>query len=234
MTSTHSLIEDVARMIEAHGCNITAKDLRETKGVIPNVPVSETDAGSEGYPGIAHDFETTRLLLSKAERILRREAGEYPTLDMEMVDLADKIVAIMDAAPQVSEASRGAGEGREVGPLPAVAASSIDDKVSDVEWLHRFLNCTPFGPSPSEIQRAHEIIEELEHELAQAMRALNAAGEAIEHLESLTASATHDTVSVPRSLAERSEAMFRSVDPEGCIAQEWKSALADRGSSNGS
>jgi hypothetical protein len=33
-------------------------------------------------------------------------------------------------------------------------------------------------------------------------------------------------VSVPRSLAERTEAMFRSVDPDGAIAQEWKRALA--------
>jgi hypothetical protein len=33
------------------------------------------------------------------------------------------------------------------------------------------------------------------------------------------------TVSVPRSLAERTEAMFRSVDPEGCIAQEWKDVI---------
>ena len=38
-----------------------------------------------------------------------------------------------------------------------------------------------------------------------------------------------DMVVVPRSLAERSEAMFRSVDPWGSIAQEWKLALADRG-----
>jgi hypothetical protein len=33
------------------------------------------------------------------------------------------------------------------------------------------------------------------------------------------------TVSVPRSLAERTEAMFRFVDPEGCIAQEWKDVI---------
>ena len=31
----------------------------------------------------------------------------------------------------------------------------------DVEWLHRFLNCTPFGPPPSEIQRAHRIVDAL-------------------------------------------------------------------------
>ncbi len=34
-----------------------------------------------------------------------------------------------------------------------------------------------------------------------------------------------DYVLVPRSLAERSEAMFRSVDPTGGIAHEWKRAL---------
>jgi hypothetical protein len=32
-------------------------------------------------------------------------------------------------------------------------------------------------------------------------------------------------ISVSRSLAERTEAMFRSVDPQGGIAQEWKEAL---------
>lgn len=35
-----------------------------------------------------------------------------------------------------------------------------------------------------------------------------------------------DSVVVPRSLAERTEAMFRSVDPKGCIAQEWLVVLA--------
>ena len=34
-----------------------------------------------------------------------------------------------------------------------------------------------------------------------------------------------DLLAVPRSLAERTEAMFRSVDPSGGIAQEWKEVL---------
>jgi uncharacterized membrane protein YtjA (UPF0391 family) len=33
-------------------------------------------------------------------------------------------------------------------------------------------------------------------------------------------------ISVSRSLAERTEAMFRSVDPQGVIAQEWSDALS--------
>ena len=35
-----------------------------------------------------------------------------------------------------------------------------------------------------------------------------------------------DDVRVPKSLAERTEAMFRSVDPQGILALEWKVALA--------
>lgn len=35
-----------------------------------------------------------------------------------------------------------------------------------------------------------------------------------------------DMVSVPIALAERTEAMFRSVDPEGVIAQQWTALLA--------
>ena len=35
-------------------------------------------------------------------------------------------------------------------------------------------------------------------------------------------------VSVPRSTAERTEAMFRSVAPQGAIALEWKAILAAR------
>lgn len=37
----------------------------------------------------------------------------------------------------------------------------------------------------------------------------------------LSATAMPNTVPVPRSLVERTEAMFRSVDPAGAIAQEW-------------
>ena len=32
---------------------------------------------------------------------------------------------------------------------------------AELEWPHRFLNCTVFGPPPSEIQRAHHIVEQL-------------------------------------------------------------------------
>lgn len=35
-------------------------------------------------------------------------------------------------------------------------------------------------------------------------------------------SAIRESVTVPRNLAERTEAMFRSVDPQGSIAQEWR------------
>lgn len=35
------------------------------------------------------------------------------------------------------------------------------DMTSDIEWLHRFLNCTVFGPPVSEIQRAHGIVQAL-------------------------------------------------------------------------
>ena len=42
------------------------------------------------------------------------------------------------------------------------------------------------------------------------------------------------SVAVPRSLAERTEAMFRSVDPDGVIAQEWKRALSQPQISEGS
>src|SRR5688572_5191917 len=34
-------------------------------------------------------------------------------------------------------------------------------KAADLEWLRRFLNCTVFGPPPSEIQRAHHIVDAL-------------------------------------------------------------------------
>lgn len=34
---------------------------------------------------------------------------------------------------------------------------------------------------------------------------------------------------IPRSLAERTEAMFRSVDPQGFIALEWANALQNGG-----
>jgi hypothetical protein len=40
--------------------------------------------------------------------------------------------------------------------------------------------------------------------------------------------ASLEGVKVPISLAERTEAMFRSVDPDGVIAQEWKDVLAAR------
>lgn len=31
----------------------------------------------------------------------------------------------------------------------------------EIDWLHRFLNASVFGPPPSEIQRAHEIVDRL-------------------------------------------------------------------------
>lgn len=31
----------------------------------------------------------------------------------------------------------------------------------DIEWLHRFLDASVFGPPPSEIQRAHRIVDAL-------------------------------------------------------------------------
>ena len=46
----------------------------------------------------------------------------------------------------------------------------------------------------------------------------------IEAMEALKGSASA-SIRVPRSLAERTEAMFRSVDPAGGIAQEWKEAI---------
>lgn len=46
-------------------------------------------------------------------------------------------------------------------------------------------------------------------------------------------SEARDTVTVSRSLAERTEAMFRSVDPEGGIAQEWKRCIPQRLRSEG-
>jgi len=47
----------------------------------------------------------------------------------------------------------------------------------EIDWLHRFLNCTPFGPPPSEIQRAHEIVDKL------MQSARSEEGERIEHLQ---------------------------------------------------
>ena len=38
-----------------------------------------------------------------------------------------------------------------------------DQRSADLEWLHRFINCTPFGADApaSDIQRAHEIVSAL-------------------------------------------------------------------------
>lgn len=38
--TTHTLIEDAANLIRAHGCNVTAGDLIDCKCVVPNVPVA--------------------------------------------------------------------------------------------------------------------------------------------------------------------------------------------------
>lgn len=38
-------------------------------------------------------------------------------------------------------------------------------------------------------------------------------------------SAIRESVTIPRSLAERSHAMFQSVDPSGGLASEWRDAL---------
>lgn len=44
-------------------------------------------------------------------------------------------------------------------------------------------------------------------------------------LKAFASSERADTVAVRRSLAERTEAMFRSVDPTGQLAVEWKQTL---------
>lgn len=50
----------------------------------------------------------------------------------------------------------------EVIRLSAVSASARSDvPAGDVVWLHRFLNASTFGPPPSEIQRAHAIVDAL-------------------------------------------------------------------------
>lgn len=44
-------------------------------------------------------------------------------------------------------------------------------------------------------------------------------------LNETSVSAIRESVTIPRSLAERSHAMFQSVDPSGGIASEWRDAL---------
>ena len=62
-----------------------------------------------------------------------------------------------------------------------------------------------------------ELCDQLESELVQAMRALNAAGEAIEHLESLTASARD--IGLPRgwSLRREGDGIVVSHEQEGAV-----------------
>jgi hypothetical protein len=38
--TTHGRIDDVAAILEAHGCKVTAADLLDTKRVIPNLPIA--------------------------------------------------------------------------------------------------------------------------------------------------------------------------------------------------
>ena len=100
-----------------------------------------------------------------------------------------------------------------------MAADGIDDKrrleADDIEQLR--VRLPAFAAEGCQMESSKVAWRQMIESLCDlALKGLNT-----------PASATHDTVSVPRSLAERSEAMFRSVDPEGCIAQEWKSALAD-------
>lgn len=42
----------------------------------------------------------------------------------------------------------------------------------EIDWLHRFLNASVFGPPPSEIQRAHEIVDRLVSPEGRAIAAL--------------------------------------------------------------
>jgi ribosomal protein L37AE/L43A len=41
------------------------------------------------------------------------------------------------------------------------------DASNDLEWLHRFLNASTFGAPPSEIQRAHRIVDALKSAIAE-------------------------------------------------------------------
>ena len=63
--------------------------------------------------------------------------------------------------PRTADAASGAPEraDQQGGTQTAPALGGVSN--AELEWLHRFLNCTVFGPPPSEIQRAHHIVEQL-------------------------------------------------------------------------
>ena len=98
----------------------------------------------------------------------------------EIADVIGTAPAAPNTAPQATEYQH------KPQHYPTAPAAVPDDPVAgDMEWLHRFLNCSVFSPPPSEIQRAHRVIDALAaHYEAKGMR------RAAEVCRSLKASST--------------------------------------------
>ena len=99
---------------------------------------------------------------------------------------------------------------------PADKASEENTPLPVDVWL-----AIEAGPNPDE-----RFNDEWKRRELFAIRIARMAYEAGGLARSATPTTDHNAVFVPQSLAERTEAMFRSVDPTGSIAQEWKQVLA--------
>ena len=100
---------------------------------------------------------------------------------------------------------------RGVAPAAGVPLDKVSDTPRTDEGVRLFNSNEPSAPSAADFAR------QLELELVQAMQALNAAGEAIEHLESLTASARD--IGLPRgwSLRREGDGIVVSHEQEGAV-----------------
>jgi hypothetical protein len=79
--------------------------------------------------------------------------------------------------------------------------------VADVEWLRRFLNCSVFGPPPSEVQRAHNVVSDLLSALDTSRACTKERDERVQELQArLDQSATH----APSSLEKFAIAILES------------------------
>jgi hypothetical protein len=92
----------------------------------------------------------------------------------------------------------------------------------DVEWLRRFLNCTPFGPPPSEIQRAHNVIDDLLSARNTSRACTKERDERVQELQArLDQSATHADIYAACLFAVQGERLADPVpDSEGDIAYD--------------
>lgn len=105
------------------------------------------------------------------DNTMARKIGEGTTWNTVVDRASERIRALKSASPQ-GDTLRASSEPSQQGDTTQPVATGRETPAEsaprcvavapeELEWLHRFLNCTVFGPPPSEIQRAHDIVQRL-------------------------------------------------------------------------